>query len=72
MNKTLKFEVDSAQFELQKSGANQKKYRCEKFCADVTAFIYSLDRKSSNQFQRKHTKGRIGSRTRNYLAKTIR
>jgi len=35
MARQPKFESDFVQFELQKSGANQKKYRCEKFGEDV-------------------------------------
>lgn len=39
MAKQFKFDNDLVQFELQKSGANQKKYRCEKFSADVVSLI---------------------------------
>jgi len=35
-----KIETELMQLELQKSGANQKRYRCEKFAFDV--FLFSI------------------------------
>ncbi len=51
-------ETELMQLELQKSGANQKKYRCEKFAFDVPASHHPVRRKSTFRSRSKRTRPR--------------